>query len=492
MHQGEDPAFASIEGLQRAYLSGSLSAESVVQLFLNRIDRFDQRGPKINAITALNAGALAEARQLDRGLVGGGLRGPLHGIPVLVKDQMETAGIETTFGSVAMRGYVPARNATAVERVKAAGAIVLAKTSMPDFAASWFSLSSRSGATRCPWDLERDAGGSSSGSAAGVAAGFGTVALGEDTGGSIRIPAAYNNLVGVRVTTGLISRAGMAPLVATQDTAGPIARTVSDAAIVLDVLVGFDPSDPATGICLDTSRRIGGYREALDSWTLHGARVGLLTEALATADGKQTSPVTQVFAQALRTLEDRGASVLPVSLPGLPEWLRRTSLYLSRSRRDIDMFLAHRPVPLQDVALIVRRGLYEPSLDLLRSIAESDPGPAELQEAEQAQRQLQQRLIAVMEANAVDVLCFPTTPVIAPRPEELRRGAVTTQNFPTNTLIAAQSGLPAVTVPAGFTPGGSALGLELVGKRFSEHQLLGFAADFHRSARLPLAPPSTS
>lgn len=492
MPEAEDPAFASIERLQRAYLSGDLSAEAVVRLFLDRIGRFDQRGPTINAITALNTDALADARRLDRGLAGGRLHGPLHGIPVLVKDQMETAGIETTFGSIAMRGYVPARNATVVERLKAAGAIVLAKTSMPDFAASWFSLSSLSGGTRCPWNLGRDAGGSSSGSAAGVAAGFGTVALGEDTGGSIRIPAAFNNLVGVRVTTGLISRAGMAPLVATQDTAGPITRTVSDAAIVLDVLVGFDPSDPATEICLDTSRRIGGYREALDSWSLHGARIGVLTEALARADGAQSRPVSRVFARALRTLEDRGASALPVSLPGLPEWLRRTSLYLCRSRRDIDLFLAQRPVPLQDVATIVRRGLYEPSLDLLRSIATTDPGPGELQQRERAQRQLQQLLLALMDANAVDVLCFPTTPVIAPRPDELRRGAVTTQNFPTNTLIAAQAGLPAVTVPAGFTPDGSAVGLEFVGRRFSEHQLLGFAADFHQSAGLPLAPPSTT
>ena len=491
MAAGEDLAFGSIERLQNAYLSGELNAAAVVERFLSRIETYDQCGPQINAITALNESALAQARQLDSDLAVGGLRGPLHGIPVLVKDQVETAAIETTFGSVAMRGYVPKRDATVVQRLRAAGAIVLAKTAMPDFAASWFSLSSHSGATRSPWVVERDAGGSSSGSAAGLAAGFGTVAVGEDTGGSVRIPAAYNNLVGVRVTTGLISRAGIAPLVATQDTAGPITRTVADAATMLDVLVGPDASDPATSICLHPSARIGGYRQAIDSASLSGSRIGLLTDALATQDDERTSPVTPVFARALQALEERGASVVPVSLPNLADRLRQTSLYLYRSRLDLNAFLASRPVPLRDIALIVQQGLYEGSLDLLRAIAQSTPAPGELDWRQRAQRQLRQDIVAVMEQNAVDALCFPTTPEIPPTPEELRHATVTTQAFRTNTLIAAQAGLPAVTVPAGFTGLGSAVGLELVGRRFDEHRLLSLAAAFQQAKHFRAVPPAT-
>ncbi len=487
----EQAPYASIDTLYGAYLRGELTAEALVEMCLTRVDRFDQRGPGINAVTARNAEALEVARRLDDVLRSGRISGPLHGIPVLVKDQIETAGIETTFGSVAMRGYVPDRDATVVMRLLAAGAIVLAKTTMPDFAASWFSLSSQSGHTRCPWNLQRDAGGSSSGSAAGVAAGFAPIAIGEDTGGSVRIPAAYNNLVGVRVTAGLVSRSGMAPLVASQDTAGPITRTVADAATLLDVLVGFDPADPATSVCLRPGVAVGGYRAALRPGALHGARVGLLIEALADGEDETTRPVSRVIGTALSTLEGCGASVVPVSVEDLADRLHQTSLYLYRSRSDIDAFLSRRPVPLRDVASIVREGLFDQSLDLLRAIAERDPDPGELQKREQAQRDLRARLVGLMEAHALDALCFPTTPGMAPTPEELQTGKVQTQTFCTNTVIAAQSGLPAVTVPAGLTALGTPVGLELVARPFGERRLLDLAADFEAATSSPVIPSTT-
>ena len=487
----EQAPYASIDTLHGAYRSGELTAEALVETCLARVDRFDQRKPGINALTARNTRALEVARRLDDIVRRGRVIGPLHGIPVLVKDQIETAGIETTFGSMAMRGYVPDRDATVVKRLRAAGAIVLAKTTMPDFAASWFSLSSRSGYTRCPWNLQRDAGGSSSGSAAGVAAGFAPVAIGEDTGGSVRIPAAYNNLVGLRVTTGLVSRSGMAPLVASQDTAGPITRTVADTATLLDVLVGFDPTDPATSVCRRRGVAVGGYRAALRPGALHGARMGLLTEALADGDDESTGPVSRVLGTALSTLAACGASVVPVSVADLADRLRETSLYLSRSRSDIDAFLSRRPVPLRDVASIVRQGLFDQSLDLLRAIAEREPDPGELPRREQAQHDLRARLVGLMETHALDALCFPTTPGIAPTPEELRSGEVQTQTFRTNTVIAAQSGLPAVTVPAGLTELGTPVGLELVGRPFGEHRLLDLAADFEAATPSPVVPPTT-
>jgi len=202
-----------------------------------------RNGPELNSILTVNPRALDEAEELDRSFGRSGeFVGLLHGVPVLVKDQAETAGIRTTFGSVAFEDHVPEEDATVVRRLKEAGAVVLAKTNLPDFATSWFAYSSAGGVTKNPYDLDRDPGGSSGGTGAAVAANLGAVGIGEDTGGSIRLPASFDNLVGVRVTTGLISRNGLSPLVVFQDTAGPMTRTVKDAAILLDALVGYDPA----------------------------------------------------------------------------------------------------------------------------------------------------------------------------------------------------------------------------------------------------------
>ena len=217
---------ATIDDVHSAFRSGELTCRRLVELYLARIEAYDKDGPELNSILTVNPSVLEEADELDRSFERNGeFVGPLHGVPVLVKDQAETAGIRTTFGSVAFEGYVPEEDATAVRRLKEAGAVVLAKTNLPDFATSWFAYSSAGGVTKNPYDLDRDPGGSSGGTGAAVAANLGTVGIGEDTGGSIRVPASFDNLVGVRVTTGLISRRGLSPLVVFQDTAGPMTRT---------------------------------------------------------------------------------------------------------------------------------------------------------------------------------------------------------------------------------------------------------------------------
>jgi amidase len=484
-----DAPFASIAQLHAAYRQDDLSVARVVEMFLDRIDQYDQRGPRINGVVRVSTVAREEARRLDRGLASTGrLAGPLHGVPILVKDQIETAGLETNFGSVAMRGHVPLSDATVVGRLRRAGAIVLAKSSMPDFAASWFSLSSATGATRCPWTPERDAGGSSSGSAAGVAAGFATAAIGEDTGGSIRIPAAYNHLVGVRVTTGLISRHGMAPLVHAQDTAGPITRTVRDAATLLDVLVGADLQDPLT---YAANRRSGtaGFVTSIEEGALQGRRIGLLTEALSQHDTSR--PVTVAFGHGLRTLESQGAVVVPVSLASLHSLLEQSSLYEKTSRADINRFLTSRSLPFGDVAEIVRSRLYERSLDLLIAIARSQPSTHEVKAGFAAQTRLRESILQLMSGHRLDAICYPTTPVTAPTPEELRSARVTTSNFPTNTIIAAQAGLPAITLPCGDPAKGSPVGLELMGAPYQERLLLNLGADFERATPPAGKPPAT-
>jgi Asp-tRNA(Asn)/Glu-tRNA(Gln) amidotransferase A subunit family amidase len=200
---------ATIADIHRALRARSLSCRELVQDYLDRIDAYDRNGPALNSIVTVNQHALAEADKLDALFARvGEFAGPLHGIPVVVKDQVETEGIMTTFGSIALDGYIPSRDATAIARLKEAGAIVLAKSTMPDFATSWFGFSSKSGETKNPYALDRDPGGSSSGTGAAVGANLAAIGIGEDTGGSIRAPASFNNLIGVRVTPGLISRTG--------------------------------------------------------------------------------------------------------------------------------------------------------------------------------------------------------------------------------------------------------------------------------------------
>lgn len=224
----------TIDEIHDAINAGELTSRELVEGYLDRIDSYDWDGPGLNSIVTVNDAAVDRGAHLDERREEVGPVGPLHGIPVLVKDQAETAGIRTTFGSEAGADYVPETDATLVSKLKNAGAIVLAKTSLPDFAAAYFGYSSMTGQTKNPYDLDRDPGGSSAGTGTSATANLGTVGVREDTGGSIRVPSANCNLVGIRVTTGLVSRTGLSPIVPRQDTAGPMGRTVTDMAYLLD------------------------------------------------------------------------------------------------------------------------------------------------------------------------------------------------------------------------------------------------------------------
>src|SRR6476660_4821824 len=286
---------ATITDIHRAFSDGSLTCRQLVENYLDRIERYDRNGPKLNSIITVNPAALSEADRLDAQYSKTKkLTGPLHGIPVVVKDQAETKGIVTTFGSIAMDGYMPERDATAVRKLKDAGAIILAKVTLPDWATSWFGFSSKSGETKNPYALDRDPGGSSSGTAAAVAANLCTVGIGEDTGGSIRLPASFTNLVGVRVTPGLISRDGMSPLVVFQDTAGPMTRTVTDAAILLDALVGYDERDPYTAAYAIAGHK-GSYTQLLNKDGLKGIRLGVLKEAFGDDSDLESKEVNKLI-----------------------------------------------------------------------------------------------------------------------------------------------------------------------------------------------------
>lgn len=468
----------TIADLQRAYRAGELTAVAVVREYLRRIERLDRDGPRLNAVLAVDAAAERTAAELDRRLARDGrLVGPLHGVPIVVKDNILTADLPTTFGSIAMDGYRPRRDATAVARLRAAGAIVLAKTTLPDWAASWFSYSSLSGSTRNPYDLARDPGGSSSGTAAAVAANLATAGLGTDCGGSTRLPASFCGLVGLRTTPGVVPRTGSSALVHPQDTVGPMARTVADAARLLDVIAGYDPADPYSAAAV-IGARAGAFADAVTDRSLAGVRLGLLAEALGDADDPDGAAVNRVVRAVVDAVRAAGGTVVEVAIPDLRRHLSRSAMYADRARHDIDTTIAELDdPPVASIGEILAAGRHHPRLDFLAQLVDApdDPGTSPAYLGRFAARHEFTLAVeqTIVEAR-LDALLYPTTRV--PAPTLAGRERWTTFDFPTNTRIASQSWTPAIALPGGFTEDGVPVGVELLAKRYDERHLLRVAA----------------
>jgi len=490
-----DATELTVPAVHRLYEDGELTCRALVERYIERIETYDRDGPALNAVITVNPGATERAEELDEAFADAGLTGPLHGIPVVVKDQVETADVTTTFGSEAFGDYLPAEDATLVTALRDAGAVVLAKTNLPDWATSWFGYSSVAGRTKNPYALERDPGGSSSGTGAAVAANLGTIGIGEDTGGSIRLPAAYTNLFGIRVTPGIISRSGMSPLVASQDTPGPMTRTAAELATVLDVVVGYDPADEYTAAAAMADGE--GYADALDADALAGARLGVLRDAFGDDDDPDAAPVTERVDAAIDTMADLGAEVVdPVSIPDLDAHLDETSLYIAQSKHDLDAFLADREdAPVSSVAELYESGQYHAILDLFVGIAEDGPDDPETfpdyWRKVAAQAAFQRALLGLYAAHDLDALVCPDVQVIPPLAAAIEAGELDTLTFPTNTVIASQSGCCAVSVPAGLTDEGYPVGVELIGKPYDEATLLSLAHAFDEATDLR-EPPETA
>src|SRR5688572_3844946 len=313
----------SIADVHAAYKSGELTCRQLVQMYLDRIEAYDKKGPAINAIISVNGDALKEADRLDAVFKSSGFAGPLHGIPIIMKDQGDAAGMPTTLGSVLFKTYYPDRDAFVVEKLRNAGAIILAKATLGELGGG-DTHGSLFGSTRNPYDLERTAGGSSGGSAAAVSANFCTVAVGQEGFASIRRPSTWNGIAGMRPTAGLVSRAGVfAGWPGINGTLGPMARTVADLAKLLDAMVGYDPEDPVT------AHGVGRGPESfaqLDKGALRGARLGILREPM----GYDSEPgsedfrkVNDVFEKAVADLAAAGAQVVDVTIPDLKALLAK-------------------------------------------------------------------------------------------------------------------------------------------------------------------------
>lgn len=478
----------TIAEVQSALRSGRLTCRGLVSRYLGRIEAYDKQGPAINAIITANPRALTEADSLDRVMNRHGQLGPLHCVPMIVKDNFTTAGIQTTAGSLALKGFIPEHDAFQVRRVREAGAIVLAKSNMDEFAWSPYETVSSilPGYTKNPYALDRVTAGSSGGTAAAVAASFGLVGLGTDTGNSIRGPSSHQALVGIRSTIGLTSRAGIVPLGLMYDIAGPMARTVADAVRVFQVVVGEDPADPVTASARD--HPIPDYSKSLVRGGLKGARIGVLHQAY---DTETTDPeIRALFSRALADLSARGATIVdPVAVDGFDRLPSDDDGCLG-FKLDLNRFLAAEGtrVPVKTLHEILESRKFHPSIESAMRGAEADnrepaTDPA-CRRGLEARKQLGAAVTALMDRERLDALVYPTWS----NPPRLI-GDLNTPHGDNNQVFSPVTGFPALTVPMGYTRGGKLpAGLQFFGRGWDEARLIKLAYDYEQATRHRKAP----
>ena len=482
----------TIAAIHAAMTAGTLTCRALVERYLARIAAYDKQGPAINSLVALNPQALATADSLDlRARAEGRLTGPLHCIPMIVKDNFETADLPVSAGSLSLAGYVSTRDAFLVKQVRAAGAIVLAKSNMAEFAFSPYETvgSLLPGYTRNPYALDRVTAGSSGGTAAAVSANLGEVGLGTDTGNSIRGPSAHNALVGIRSTMGLTSRAGVIPLNLAADIAGPMARTVADAAAVFQVIVGEDPDDSVTAASRGRPRE--DYAAALRRDGLVGARIGVLHQAYRTAT--TDTQVVRVFHAALDDLRKAGAVVVDsVAVDSLDAWRRAQSGTCLPFKYDLNAWLARQGdrVPVKTLEEVIRSRRFHPSIETrLNASQAADTAPAQsggCRSREAFRAKLRDGVIRLMDQQRLDALVYPTWS----NPPRLI-GDLNTPHGDNSQLFSPSTGFPAISVPMGYTRGVLPAGLQLLGRPWSEATLFRLAYAYEQATHHRHPPEST-
>jgi Asp-tRNA(Asn)/Glu-tRNA(Gln) amidotransferase A subunit family amidase len=484
---------ASIADIRAAMRAHRITARRLVQTYLDRIEAYDKHGPRLNALITVSTEAVRTADSLDAIFARTGeFVGPLHGIPVIVKDNIDTRDMPTTAGSLALANSRPPNDAFVVRRLRAAGAIILAKSNLPDFASSPFETVSSvlPGYTRNPYDLAVTTAGSSGGTASAIAANFGAVGLGTDTGNSIRGPAAFLSIVGLRPTLGLVSRAGIVPLDPERDVAGPMTRTIADAAAVLDVIAGEDHDDTMSARSrghLPTE----GYSAHLKVAALRGARIGVLRQLSNTPTSD--AEVLRRFEQAIQTMRANGAVLVdPATIPGADELAQRTPRECRRFREALARYLeALGPnAAVHSLDEIIASGKFHPSLEerfkMYRDAKLPDTNET-CRRAERQVEQLRQRVQRLLLEQHLDVLIYPSWD----NPPRLL-GDLNTPDGSNGPRIASVAGFPAITVPMGYVRGSTLpVGLEILGADWSEPRLIEIAYAYERATRLRRPPSAT-
>jgi len=484
----------TITRIESAFRDGSLTCRGLVDQYLARIDAYDQQGPSLNAIVMVNADARRVADDLDRRFRQSGPVGPMHCVPVIVKDNYETADMPTTAGSLSLKGMATGKDAFVVKRLRDAGAVMIAKSNMAEFAFSPVETvnSILPGYTRNPYDTRRVTAGSSGGSAAAEAANFAAIALASDTGDSIRGPASHQALVGLRSTMGLVSRAGIVPLSMAADIAGAVTRTVEDTAAVLQVIAGEDANDPVTAA--GRGHVDPNYAASLRRDGLKGARLGVLHQAYDTPTLDRG--IAEVFSGAIGELRNLGAEVIdPVAVDELDALRRAQGGGCNQFKYDLNRYLAGLgdKAPMHSLDDIIKSRRFHPSIQQrLESSQAADDVPGEspgCRSRDEFREKLRAAVVKLMNDRQLDALIYPTWS----NPPRLI-GDLNTPGGDNNQLFAPSTGFPAITVPMGYTHGDTLpAGLQFFGRAWSEAALLKLAYAYeqatHHRRPPPAAPP---
>lgn len=466
---------ANVESINAAFDAGTLTSEKLVALYLARISVYNKRGPNINAFINIHPDPLSMARELDEERQTRGPRSPLHGIPVVLKDNYNTSDLPTTGGSVALKDVYPVREAHVVQRLRGAGAIILGKTNLTEMVHAGLDTS-LGGRTSNPWDLTRTPGESSSGTGAALAANFAPIGMGSDNGQSIRSPASAGGVVGIKTTIGLISCAGVLPSSLSHNACAPMARSVTDLAYMLDVVAGFDPNDFMTRLAL--GRIPETYTSFLDSNGLRDARLGIVVELLGeNAEHAEHAEVNRVFSEAAARLDSLGATVLPVRIPRLNEYSDIGTDRFEAWNLLNAWFAELGPTsPFRDMEEFLARGEYNSVIIPRARRRQEHSGPEHFEEYQRrllAMHDFRNLIVRLLDDHALDALVYPIQQILVAehgKPNTGRTG-----------FLASMSMLPAINVPAGYStplraaPDGVPVGMDFLGRPFDEGRLIRLA-----------------
>jgi amidase len=476
---------ATIEDIHRGYAAGELTCRQLVQAYLDRISAYDKQGPALNSIITLNVQAIEEADRLDAQYKASGLTGPLHGIPVIVKDQADVKGMPTTLGSVLFKDYFPDRDSFVVERLRKAGALILGKSALGEMAGG-DTHGSLFGSTRNPYDLQRTVGGSSGGSAAAVAANFCAVAIGQEGLASIRRPAAWNSIAGMRTTAGLVSRSGVYsgwPSLA--GSLGPMTRTVADTAAVLDVIAGYDPEDPQTAYGIGHAP--ASFKSFLDKDGLKGARLGILREPMGIDSEPESDDfrkVDEVFDRAVTEIRAAGAEVIdPVVIPKLKELLAKRAAGPGEGEQSFKNYFGRsKNPPFRSMAEAVASPVFAKVSRNAQNRMKASQDAAKHYQALLAREELMTNLLTVMADCRLDAIVHKAVehqPTLIS--EGLKPPYVNYKGAPhLNTFLVF---VPSVVVPAGFTRDDLPAGIVFLGRPYEDGNMIKLAYAYEQATK---------
>ena len=483
----------TIEKVHRAFKQKILNCEQLVTAYLARIEAYNLKGPELRAILTVNPHALEEARALDfKFATDPDNLGCLHGIPMVLKDNFDTFDMPTSGGSVAMRNSQPRKDAFSVMKMRQAGAVILAKSNLQEFSRGGVSISSLGGQSLNPYDLTRNPGGSSGGTAVALATNMALVGTGSDSGQSIRSPSSANSLVGIRPTRGLISRTGIIPTCFTQDEIGPIARTVEDAARLLDVMIGYDAADPITA--LGIGKTPATYTSALKTDALKGARIGLLVNLLGKEE--QHAEVNKAMDFVAMTMQQLGATVISFYMPELSALTERVATDTYEAQAAFDKYAINLPVdaPVKSFRQLVET---KSALPVIQETMEKELSIVNGMHTDEYKTRMLNReklriaLYSKMAELGIDAILYPLQSILVTKtgqPDQPER----------NGVLSNGTGMPAVTFQAGFStptseaPLGVPIGAEMLGRDYTEYTLLGYVYAFEQFSnvrRMPLSTP---